>query len=164
MQSYRLYVRNFMKVSLLFPWIFRKAFLRIPIDRWEKVFKSRPSKICRRQPLKNFNWSILEYLDSYILHSDGVGVRLWLKTFSDFFLIDVNIPNAYLGPFQKPLIIFLEFFKGCLPQSLLGPLLNTLSQILLPFSINFHYQSHCKVKLLFLTLLAFFLKKEFLVC
>ena len=27
------------------------------------VFKNRPGKICGRQPLKNFTWSILEYLD-----------------------------------------------------------------------------------------------------
>ena len=26
---------------------------------WDKVFKNRPSKICRRQPLKSFTWSIL---------------------------------------------------------------------------------------------------------
>ena len=30
---------------------------------WVKVFKNRPSKICGWQPLKNFTWSILEYLD-----------------------------------------------------------------------------------------------------
>ena len=28
---------------------------------WGKVFKNGPSKICVRQPLKNFTWSILEY-------------------------------------------------------------------------------------------------------
>ena len=28
---------------------------------WDKVFKNGPSKICGRQPLKNFTWSILEY-------------------------------------------------------------------------------------------------------
>ena len=27
----------------------------------EKVFKNGPNKICGRQPLKNFTWSILEY-------------------------------------------------------------------------------------------------------
>ena len=32
---------------------------------WDKVFKNGPSKICGRQPLKNFNWSILEYLDPF---------------------------------------------------------------------------------------------------
>ena len=37
-------------------------------DKWDKIFKNGPSKICGRQPLKiwlsstNFNWSILEYL------------------------------------------------------------------------------------------------------
>ena len=28
---------------------------------WDKVFKNRPSKICGRQPLKNFNLTIPEY-------------------------------------------------------------------------------------------------------
>ena len=32
---------------------------------WVKVFKNRPSKIYGRQPLKNFTWSILEYLDHF---------------------------------------------------------------------------------------------------
>ena len=32
---------------------------------WDKVFKNRPSKICGRQPLKNFTWSILEYFVPY---------------------------------------------------------------------------------------------------
>ena len=31
--------------------------------KWIKVFKNGPTKICRRQPLKNFPWSILEYFD-----------------------------------------------------------------------------------------------------
>ena len=32
---------------------------------WVKVFKNGPSKICGRQSLKNFTWSILEYFDPY---------------------------------------------------------------------------------------------------
>ena len=56
-------------------------------DKWDKVFKNRPSKICGRQPLKNFKeYGLLE---------------------ADFF----------------------KFFKGCLPQILLGPFLNILPQI-----------------------------------
>ena len=31
-------------------------------DKWVKVFKYEPSKICGRQPLRNFTWFILEYL------------------------------------------------------------------------------------------------------
>ena len=31
--------------------------------KWARVFKNGPWKICRRQPLKNFIWSNLEYLD-----------------------------------------------------------------------------------------------------
>ena len=29
---------------------------------WVQVFKSEPSKICGRQPLKHFIWSTLEYI------------------------------------------------------------------------------------------------------
>ena len=54
-------------------------------DIRNKVFKSRPSKICGRQPLKN-------------LKGYGLLSRLY--------------------PFKS--------FKGCLPQILLGLLLNTL--------------------------------------
>ena len=35
----------------------------VVIDQWVKVFKNGPSKICGRQPLNNFTWSFLEYLD-----------------------------------------------------------------------------------------------------
>ena len=31
-----------------------------------QVFKNGPSKIYGRQPLKNFAWSILQYLDPYV--------------------------------------------------------------------------------------------------
>ena len=40
-----------------------KAQLVHHLIKWVKVFKSGLSKICGRQPLKNFTWSILEYLD-----------------------------------------------------------------------------------------------------
>ena len=33
----------------------------------DRVFKNGPSKLCGRQPLKNFTWPILEYFVSYIL-------------------------------------------------------------------------------------------------
>ena len=33
----------------------------------EKVFKNGPSKICGRQPLKNFTWFIFEYFAAKIL-------------------------------------------------------------------------------------------------
>ena len=34
----------------------------------DNVFKNGPSKICGRQPLKNFTWSILEYFVPYETH------------------------------------------------------------------------------------------------
>ena len=30
-------------------------------DIWDKVFKNGLSKVCGRQPLRNFTWPILEY-------------------------------------------------------------------------------------------------------
>ena len=33
---------------------------------WDKLFKNGPSKICGRQPLKSFTWSILEYIVPFI--------------------------------------------------------------------------------------------------
>ena len=35
--------------------------------KWDKVFRSGPSKICGRQPLNNFAWSILEYFVPNVL-------------------------------------------------------------------------------------------------
>ena len=59
-------------------------------DKWDKVFKNGPSKICGRQPLKNLKgYGLLKQAD-----------------------------HTY--PFK--------FFKGCLSQILLGPLLNTRTQ------------------------------------
>ena len=57
-------------------------------NKWVKVIKNGPSKICGRQPLKN--------LEGYDLH--------------------------------------VNFFKDCLPQMLLGPFLNTLTQM---FDLHF---------------------------
>ena len=37
---------------------------------WVKIFKNVPSEICGRQLLKNFTWSILEYLDPYKTRKD----------------------------------------------------------------------------------------------
>ena len=34
---------------------------------WVKVFKNGPNKICGRQPLQNFTWSIPEYYEPYIV-------------------------------------------------------------------------------------------------
>ena len=36
------------------------------------MFKNGPSKICGKQPLKNFTWSILEYLDPFIAEFEHI--------------------------------------------------------------------------------------------
>ena len=35
---------------------------------WVKVFQNGPCKLCGKQPFKNFTWSILEYLEPYIVY------------------------------------------------------------------------------------------------
>ena len=42
------------------------------IKIWDKVFKNRPSKICGRQPLKNFTCFILEYFAPYVFSLNKV--------------------------------------------------------------------------------------------
>ena len=43
---------------------------------WDKVFTNGPNKICGRQPLKNFTWSILEYFVSFKTKYIPVGIYL----------------------------------------------------------------------------------------
>ena len=38
---------------------------KITSHKWGKVFKNGLSKICGRKPLKNFTWSIPEYIATY---------------------------------------------------------------------------------------------------
>ena len=56
--------------------------------KWITLFKNGPSKICGRQPLKNFRD-----------------------------IVCLSRPYHF------------KFFKGCLPQILLGPFLNTLTEL-----------------------------------
>ena len=62
-------------------------------NRWVKVFKNGPNKICGRQPLKSLKQYVLPY--------------------------------------------HFKFFKGSLPQILLGPLLNALTQMFMEFRTVF---------------------------
>ena len=43
----------------------------------DKAFKNGPSKICGRQPLKTFTWSIIEYFAPYV--SDFKNAKTGLK-------------------------------------------------------------------------------------
>ena len=53
---------------------------------WVKVFKNGPSKICRRQLLKNFTWSILEYFVPY-------GAKSW--RFHSMLIGNGDEPNKF---------------------------------------------------------------------
>ena len=81
--------------------IFIRFLLKVNVnklmDKWDKVFKNGPRKICGRQPL-------------------------------------ICLCRPY--PFR--------FFKGCLPQMLLGPFLNTLSQMMRLSKLCEYWMGHVK--------------------
>ena len=59
---------------LSFPEIFRRFLPHQSSEHiWVKVLKNGPSKICERQPLKIFIWSILEYPDPYTFKVKKIG-------------------------------------------------------------------------------------------
>ena len=63
---------------------------------WDKVFKSGPSKICGRQPLKTFKgYGLLEYFVSYIivLHWKYFIWWVWIILSTHFVFADVQLPN-----------------------------------------------------------------------
>ena len=67
---------------------------------WDKVFKNRPSKICGRQPFKNFTWSILEYFDPIDAGLNSVGLNIFKKCLLSFkrpfakSIFDIHNPYA----------------------------------------------------------------------
>ena len=74
---------------------------------WDKVFKSGPSKICERQPLKSLK---------------GHGLL-------------------------KQTISLQTFWRSCLPQILLGPLLNTLTHLYIVKGSKFRHSFSAKIVL-----------------
>ena len=44
-----------------------QTYMCLSRDKRDKVLKNDPSKICARQPLKNFKWAILEYFVPNVL-------------------------------------------------------------------------------------------------
>ena len=75
---------------------------------WDKVFKNGPSKICERQPVKNFTWSILEYFVPVILPS----------TESFLLVITFLITNIHLYCFSRfyP-ALWVTLLKMCLRKA-----------------------------------------------
>ena len=57
--------------------------------RWVKVFKSGPSKICGRQPLKIFTWYILKYFDPNVLNR--ITALKFLKLVSKITIMRIGI-------------------------------------------------------------------------
>ena len=54
--------------------LFSKKYIK---HKWVQVFKNRPRKICRIQPLKNFTWLILEYLDPNVTKVQQSKIAIW---------------------------------------------------------------------------------------
>ena len=65
--SVRVYISHLLYFKFISQSIFSLCYhLREVWLVWIKVFKNRPIKVCGRQPLKNFIWSILDCLDPYV--------------------------------------------------------------------------------------------------
>ena len=81
--------RLLLRVSVLAVCIFWDDLFRS--NKWDNVFENGPSKICGRQPLKHFAWSILEYfaqgnlwLPLNLHSSDSASVLCITNIFSDW--------------------------------------------------------------------------------
>ena len=64
---------------------------------WDKLFKNGPSRICGRQPLKNFTWSILEYFVTYINY---VNVKVNFSNYHSFNLLSRASVKSKSGNFM----------------------------------------------------------------
>ena len=73
-----------------------------PLDNlnWGKVFQNGPRKICGRQPLKKFTWSILEYFVSIMISYKSL-VGFSLVTF-----VLLGVVNFCFPPLMATFIIF----------------------------------------------------------
>ena len=71
--------------------------------KWDKLFKNRPSKVCGRQPLKNFTCSVLEYFVSNVPRSFQSTCVLGTGL-SDFRLIIMTDMRKCFEKFQPNII------------------------------------------------------------
>ena len=90
---------------------------------WVKVFKNGPSKISGRQPLKNFLWSILEYIapfsnifrNSRFFFNDLMFPSCYEQFDDCWLMLDVSHYAHWRGHFSRGssniLIIFWRFYK-----------------------------------------------------
>ena len=72
-------------------------------DIWHKVFKNGPSKICGRQPLNNFTWSVLEYFVSFVVDCPSIfTASQQLCTYNEIAIISCNL---YFTPIAELLVV-----------------------------------------------------------
>ena len=67
----------------------------LPKVKWDKVFKSGPSKICGRQSLKNFARSILEYFVPYTPMEHPILDKIWLRWYSGHSFVSTFLKEIY---------------------------------------------------------------------
>ena len=134
----RLYHWNAKSKNIVLNEVSGVFFVRAQIIRELVGIKERWACRYRRKDLSNINdqktWNLYQVtLWAYRISKCIIFTSRWDKVFK-------GGPNKFCG--RQPLKHLkgyiwsaFKFFKGCLPQNLLSPLLNTLSQISSDFSI-----------------------------
>ena len=80
--------------------------VEVPVDILVEVFNNGTVKICGRQPLKNFIWSIFEYFVTFVTSTEQVVILLGQEKLAS------NRPNIQKMSFHKRL----KFFSEMCPQ------------------------------------------------
>ena len=101
------------KRSQFFIFAFLQKMLNVSLEHsakniWDKIFKNVSSEICGRKPLRNFNCSVLEYLDPY-----QSSFQIRLKT--DLFLKKKHYiirTTADTSKYQQQDLLFVLSTKG----------------------------------------------------
>ena len=75
------------------------------------------------------NLSMVKLYECFERKSSNYEITFFLIIICDYYMVSLGRPYLF------------KFFKGCLPQILLGPFLNTLCHIIFPFS-NYHSFLH----------------------
>ena len=71
--------------------------------KWDKVSRIEPSKICGRQPLKKFTWSILEYFVPNVLTPENFCNTIWKSLIPKVFRFNSILYDKLFFPvFNNP--------------------------------------------------------------
>ena len=75
---------------------------------WVNVFKNGPSKICGRQPLKNFTWTILEYLALTHLSLQQIANFIYYIVLDSNYSISQNVERTEINLVTSNNLYFLS--------------------------------------------------------